>query len=557
MPAVAKLGQILALDKADLVVILGYEAAAGVFALVVPVAIQMLVNTVIFNFLLQPIIVLASLVVGFLFLAALLKLAQTRVIETLQTRLFTRISMELAYRLPRTRMEAFDSHRGTELLNRFFEIVTVQKGLALILVDGLTIVLQSAIGMTLLAFYHPALLAFDFALICCIVVVVFIPSKKGVKTSIKECGGKYAVAAWLEEVARNPLAFRLGGIDEYALARANEATFEYLERRKNHFQVLFRQIRGTFLVQTVISGLFLGIGSMLVIRKQLSLGQLVASELIVTMVLARISKLGKYIETFYDLTASADKLTSLLSLPLETFPNEVFAPPQGAFGVGINQVGFSYLGSVNKAVVDLNLEIPPGSRVGIIGGNGAGKSTLFDLILGVRSPSSGSITVAKHDLRDFDLTQMRRHVALVRDVEFIEGTILENIRMGRVHISLSTIRQTLDELGLLNELTALPDGLATRLSGSINPLSAGQAHGLMLARAIVGAPKLLLIDETLDVLDAASIQKAMDILLKREAPWTLVIASHNREILKGCEQIYDLHIGQLTKQSLEPGTVKS
>ena len=544
---VAKLRRILAVERNDLYVIGIYEAAVGIFSLVVPITIQSLVNTVVFNFLLQPIVVLAAVLIFFLFLASTLKLVQMRVIETVQTRIFTRISMDLAYRLPRLRMEAFDTHRGTELLNRFFEVVTIQKGLALLLVDGLSIVLQSMIGMVLLAFYHPALLVFDVILVICIVGIVFIPSKAAIKTSLKECSSKYTVASWLEEIARNPVAFKLGGAQEYALKRANECTLEYLGKRRSHFRVLIGQISGTLMVQTLLSGLFLGLGSWLVIKKQLTLGQLVASEIIVTMVLSRFAKLGKYIETYYDLVTSVDKITSLFQLPLEKSARAPFVPDVGGFSINLKEVSFNYPGTVRRALDSVNLTVSAGEKIGIVGGNGSGKSTIFDLILGLRPCGSGSLEVSGLDLRDFNADEMRRYVGLVRHIELIEGTILENIQLGRPGITVQVVRTALESVGLLDAVSSLPDGLATRLSGGQNPLSAGQAQLLMLARALAGSPKLLLLDEALDDIDPVARQRVVATVFDPKAPWTVIVASHNALGLTGCTRLYDLSRGVMSE----------
>ena len=547
--SVQKLRRILAVERNDLYAIGAYEAVVGLFSLVVPITIQSLVNTVVFNFLLQPIIVLATVLIAFLFMASTLKLIQMRVIETLQTRIFARISLDLAYRLPRLKTEAFDTHRGTELLNRFFEVVTIQKSLALLLVDGLSVVLQSILGMILLAFYHPALLAFDLILIVFIFVIVFLPAKRGMKTSLKECSSKYTVASWLEELARNPVTFKLSGAQDYALQRANECTMEYLEKRRNHFRVLIGQISGTMLVQTFLSGLFLGLGSWLVIKKQLTLGQLVASEIIVTMVLSRFAKLGKYIETYYDLVTSVDKITSLFDLPLEKASNEDFVADSNGLAVNLNHVSFCYPGSVRAVVDSVDLKIAAGEKIGILGGNGSGKSTLLDLILGLRSCTSGSIEIAGLDLRDLNAEDMRRHVAVVRHIELIEGTILENIQLGRIGVTVQVVRNTLEAVGLLEAVSALPDGLATRLAGGLNPLSAGQAQLLMLARALAGAPKLLVLDEALDDIDPIARKRIMTQLIDEKAKCTVIIASHDTDDLVGCQRLFHLKRGILATTS--------
>jgi putative ABC transport system ATP-binding protein len=543
------LWRMLSVERRDLKLVVIYGVAVGVFSLVVPMAAQTLVNTVVFNFLLQPIVVLSLIVVGMLGIAAILKLIQTSVVEVIQKRIFTRIALDLAYRLPRISFEAYDQHRGTELVNRFFEVVTVQKAIAFILVDGLAVVLQAVIGMILLAFYHPLLLAFDLILLIFIILVIFWPSRRGVSTSIYESKTKYRVASWLEEITRNPVAFKMGGGWQYALNQADQITNEYLVARKKHFAILWRQIAGTLVVQTLVSGVFLGLGSYLVLKQQLTLGQLVAAEIIVTMVVSGFAKFGKYLETVYDLLASTDKLSYLFELPQEGSSLVPFEPKSGPFSVRLKNVNFIYNETGHQVLSDIDLEIKSGERCGLLGGNGAGKSTVLDIILGFRKPTQGSIEIQNSDLRDYDIHEMRRHIALVRDIEVIDGTILDNIRLGRDYLSIEDVREALETVGLLGDVAALPDGLATDLSGSLSPFSAGQTKRLMLARAIVAKPKLLLLDEALDDIDLATKKDLMDRLFDPNAPWTIVMATHDPKEVALCTRIIQMAEGKMISQT--------
>lgn len=542
-----RLLQLIIAERKDIALVIIYGIAVGIFSLVVPIAAQSLVNTVAFNSLLQPILVLTSIVLLMLGIASILRIIQTAIVENIQQRIFARISLDLAYRLPRIRIEAYDQARGTELVNRFFEVLTVQKTAALMLLDGLTIVLQAAIGLILLAFYHPILLAFDVFLAVCMGVVIWIPARRAISTSIKESKEKYKVAAWLEEIARNPLAFKLLQGAHHALTRADELTRDYLFARKAHFRTLVRQISGTLLVQTIVSALLLGLGSVLVIKKQLTLGQLVAAEIVVTMVVSGFAKFGKYLESFYDLTASVDKLGNLFDLPLEHEEGESSESIAKAtsFTVQFKNVSFYYKSSSLPALFEINFLAGPKARLGIDGVNGSGKSTLLDLIVGLRLPKSGAVEISGIDLREAKLEEVRKHVALVRKVEIFDGSILENIRVGRCDISIEEVRDALFKVSLLDEISVLPNGLMTDLTGSLNPLSAGQAQRLMLARAIVGKPKLLLLDEALENIDSKTKSHILKSLFDSNAPWTLILATHDPFELAYCETVVRLHDGKL------------
>lgn len=540
-----RLWQLMGAEKRDVGIVVVYAAAVGVFSLAIPVASQALVNTVAFNVLLQPIIVLTFIVLAMLGVGSILRLIQTTVVETIQRRIFVRLSLDLAYRLPRMKIDVFDQHRGTELLNRFFEIVTVQKAVSLILLDGLAIILQAFVCMVLLAFYHPLLLAFDLFLILCIFLVLLLPARGAVKTSMKESKAKYHVAAWLEEIARNPLVFRLESGPDYALGRADLVTSGYINYRKKHFKILRRQIANTLILHAVISALFLGLGSFLVIKEQLTLGQLVASEIIVNMIIAGFAKFGKYLESFYDLLASLDKLGSLLDLPMEKTSGESFPASEKPFSISLKDVSFAYHPSAQSALSNINIEIAPGFKVGLYGINGSGKSTLFDLLIGLRSPTSGSVEINGIDVREVTLESLRRQIALVRKAEIFDGSVLDNIRMGHSQVTIDEVRETLRNVGLLDDIAGLPDGLMTHLSGTAGPLSAGQAQKLMLARVLVSKPKLILLDEALEHIDEESKDRLIRTLLAPNAPWTVLMASHEAKDLNQTSRIISLERGHI------------
>ncbi len=543
-----RLKQILWKERKDIWVVIIYGIFAGLLSLIIPIAVQALVNTIGFGSLLQPIFVLTFLVFTILGFSGLMRTLQCFVMEIIQQRIFTRIALDLAHRLPRVQIEIYDSNQGTELVNRFFDVLIVQKSAAIIVLDGIAIILQTVLGMILLAFYHPSLLVFDLLLVCFILFVFFGLGRKGVETSIDESKAKYAVAAWLEELARNPLVFKSYGGPEYAIRRSDELTAKYIISRKNHFQILFKQIIGSAAVQILASSLLLGLGGWLVVRRQLTLGQLVAAELVVTMVVASFSKFGKYLETFYDLIAAADKLGHLLDLPLEKWDGEKVQLQAEPSSVKLQGVTFHYQSGV-KSLSDISFEAKAGSKVGIIGENGSGKSTLVSLLFGLRKPDVGAVEIDGMDLREIPLEKIRPTIAFVRGIEIFDGTILENIKVNRPDIDLKEVRDVLASLDLLEGISALPQGLLTRLSGgNQSPLSSGQCQRLMVARAIIGKPRLLILDESLDNIDADSHKKVIDVLFNEKSPWTLILTTHNPDLASHCDQVYFLKDGKISKE---------
>lgn len=541
-----RLRQLLVPERSDIWVIILYGIAVGLLALVVPVATQALVNTAAFGTLLQPLLVLAILVFIVLCAAGVLRALQVIVAERVQRRLFARMSIELAHRLPRARLEIYDRHRGTELINRFMDVMTIQKSSTFLLLDGVTVVLQAAVGAVLLALYHPFLIAFDVLLLGSIAFVLFGLGRGAVRTSVAESHTKYGVLAWLEELARAPLAFRHAGASRWALRKADTVTLAYLDAREAHFRVLFRQIVGTLVVQAVTSGLLLGLGGWLVARQQLTLGQLVAAELIVTPLVYRFARFGKYLEALYDLLAGVDKVGMLFDLPLEREGGEGL-PGSGPLHVEARQLAFGYPGG-SRIFDAVDLSLAPGDHVALLGDTGAGKSSLADVLAGLRAPTAGALKFDGREIRELAAEALRENVELVRGSELFEGTLEENLRMGRDQLGAQELRDVLDALDLLEEVRLLPLELKTPVAGAHSPLSKGQEVRVAMARAVLGKPRLLIVDEVLDELDAATAERVLRLLLAPQTPWTLLLLTRRKELARRCPRTLTLMGGQLVER---------
>lgn len=521
---------LIAPERQDVQAVVLFALGTGFLSLATPVAVESLVGTVAFGGLLQPVVVLALVLMVCLGLAAGLEALKAWVVELLQRRLFVRVAADLAHRLPAVPLSTWDDHHGPELVNRFFDVVTVQKAGAKLLLDGVTVVLSATIGLLVLAFYHPVLLGFDLALLGALAFIVFVLGRGAVRTSVAESAAKYALADWLQELARHPLAFKTGRGWEVARDRADTLASAWVRRRAEHWRVVMRQLLGALSLQVLTSTLLLGLGGWLVEAGQLTLGQLVASWLIVSLVLGSIQKLGWHLEGIYDLLAAVDKLGHLFDLPREHAGGE--APPRGGGPAGLRLVrACTQLGQTTTSPA--SVEIAAGDRVALVGPGGSGKSALLDRLAGLRD-GPGQVLVDGLDLRDLALRGWREQVALARRSELIHGTVEENVRMGRHALTLEELHAALDAVGLGEAVQALPGGLATELTTDGHPLSGGQARLLLLARAIAGRPRLLLVDGILDSVDAQARARALDRLAAPEAPWTLILVAQAPEALARC-----------------------
>ncbi|MBL6712391.1 MAG: ABC transporter ATP-binding protein [Pirellulales bacterium] len=524
----ARLGAILYLERQDVFMILALALGVGLLSIVTPAAIEALVNVVAFGVLLWPVIVLALVMLGFLCFSALLRAMQVLAMEYMQRRIFARTANAFATRFAKAEIESFDGRNPTDIVNRFFEVASEQKALATLLVEGTSVVMITIVGMAVLSFYHPYLLTFGLVMILLIAFLLGVLGLNGISTAIDESYAKFDVAAWLEEIAKCPHTFRFGRGGSVAIDRANQLTTEYIDLRREHFRVVWRQTLFALLLEAIASTVLLGLGGWLVISQQLNLGQLVAGELIVTLVLSALSKSGKYLEIFYDLQASLDKLAVIEELPLEPSGGELL--PDSAEPMQVRaEITF-------KAETPKLLEAAPGERIAIVGEPGCGKSFLLETLALLRVPHRGLLEFDSIDARSLDRAAARLRIALVGQAETFAGTVAENIRVGRNELTASDVREALEMVGLAEQIARLPKGVSSPLASDGLPLSTNELLRLSVARAIAGKPRLLLIDGLLDGLDVADCPKLIASLFERDNPWTLVIVTSREDITSRCDR---------------------
>ncbi|MEZ4333823.1 MAG: ABC transporter ATP-binding protein [Myxococcota bacterium] len=519
-------------DRSDLWAIVAYAAAIGGISLATPIAVQQLVNSIAFGGLVQPVVVLALLLLAALAVSAVLSAVQSWVTELIQQRIFVRVVIDVADRLPRVQARAFDRHHGPELVNRVFDVVTVQKSLSMLLLEGTSLVLQTGAGLLILSFYHPLMLAFSGLLVAGIFVVVVVLGRRAVPTAIAESKAKYDAVGWLQELARHPSTFRDAEQRRFARQHADTLVASWVGARSAHFRIVLRQLIGALALQGVASSALLALGGMLVVQGQLTLGQLVASELIITLIVSTVAKFGKQLEKYYDLLAAMDKLSVVFDLPLERDGGTELPPAEGPAGLEVAGVRFGY--GAHPVLHDLDLRIEPGDRVALEGPPGSGKSSLLDLLFGLRPPSSGHLAIDGRDYRDLSLESLRQSVALVRRSETFAGTVRENLRVGRRGFDDAEMLRALEAVGLVEVMRQLPQGLDTRLSTDGRPLSQVQLARLMIARAMLSRPRVLLLDRVFEDLDPQARERIGDVVFADDAPWTTLVVTGREDVLARC-----------------------
>lgn len=506
---IGMLSTVLRPDFRDIWMIVVYSVAVGLLSLGIPIGSQMIFNFVAFAALLQPLVVLGIILLFVLSVAGALRAVISFMVEILQRRLFVRIVGDLGERLPKVRKEAFDRANGPDLVNRFFDVLTIQKVGSTLVLDGIAAVLQTLIGLIIVAFYHPFLLGFSLVLFAVVLLVVFVLGRGAVRTSIAESTAKYATAATLESIVTEPRLFKQADRAGLATRLVNERIEDYLTARRAHFRVYFRQVVAALLVQVLAMTSLMILGGYLVIKEQLSLGQLVASELIITIALAALTKFAIKFDDIYDMYAGIYKVDALLGLPRERADGEDRDDLEGAASLLVNELAFAY---PDGPVVfsGLNLRVAPGERVAMVSFQADGKTTLADLLFGSRSPDAGHIEIDGLDSRDYSLASLRHRVSVADRDESIQGTIEHNVTLGRAESTPECCRDALQRVGLLDEIRELPNGMQTELTPTGSPLSDGQRCRLVIARAIAGKPGLLVIDGLLDGLDADTRRRVLE-----------------------------------------------
>lgn len=534
-------------EASDIATIFIFSLVTGLLYLALPLAINGVVGNLAFGTQSTPfqqaLIFITLALTGCLILSAIIRGLQYVVAEHIQRRIFVRLAADMAWRLPRVKTEAFDGVHAPEMVNRFLDVVTVQKSSAMLLLNGINIVVGAVVGLLVLGFYHPFLLAYMLITLAGLAGVVFILGRGAIASSLAESRSKYAAVGWLEEVARYPRLFKGPAGLALAGSKTDELARHYLEARGWHFRVLMRQIVGLLVLEVLATAALLIVGGGLVLSQQLTLGQLVASELIVSAVVASVAKLGKQFEAWYDALAAVDKLGHLVDLETDREGGDIPAGDPAGMSLDLRQVSFAYPGG-RELLHGFTFSVAPGARVALGGPQGSGCSTLIDLVAAMRTPTAGVMLVDGLDLRSWDLEAYRGQVMVLRSQDILTASLMDNLRLGRADITLGQVQAALSEVGLLDDVLAMPQGLTTSLVTGGLPLSSRQRNRLLIARALLHRPRLLIIDEFLDGMDSKNTSQLGDLVMAPARPWTLLLATRDPQLAARCPILLPLPSSQ-------------
>jgi len=540
---------LLKLDKRDVLQTFYYAIFAGLVNLSLPLGIQAIINLIQGAEISTSWIILVILVTGGVAFGGVLQLMQIRIIENVQQKIFTRASFEFTYRFPKIKMSELRDYYPPELANRFFDTLNVQKGLAKILVDFPAAVLQIIFGLLLLSFYHPFFIIYGILLLMLIYVVFRFTAQKGMETSLDESKSKYKVAHWIQEVARSLVSFKLSGRTNLAVNKNDMLVSEYLEARESHFRVLVLQFIQMIGFKVLVTAGLLLIGGLLVLNQEMNIGQFVAAEIIILLVITSVEKLIRGLETFYDLLTSLEKLGQVVDKDLENQEGEKPLTETSDIIVELDGVSLSVTENGKKILDDVSLKIEPNSSTLIVGSNGSGKTTLLRMIAGIIEPEEGSIYVNNVSLKGINPNHYRSFLgqSLTEETPF-EGTILENITFGDDSIPQKDLYWALENVGLLQFVKEQPNGLNTIIYPEGKQIPYTISKKIVLARSVVRKPKLLILKDPLNQFDEQEASRIMNFLADDNNPWSLVVVSQDDRWLNRCGRIITMDNGKIISE---------
>ncbi|MGK0325248.1 MAG: ABC-type bacteriocin/lantibiotic exporter with double-glycine peptidase domain [Polaribacter sp.] len=536
---------LLELEKKDIFQIFYYAIFGGVVALSLPLGIQAIINLIQGAQISTSWVVLVVVVTSGVIFSGALQLMQLRIIETIQQRIFTRASFELSYRFPKIKMTELRNYYPPELANRFFDTLTIQKGLSKLLIDVPTALLQIIFALILLSFYHPFFIIFGILLLLLIYIVFKFTAQRGLLTSLEESKNKYKVAHWIQEVARTVVSFKLSGNTNLALSKNDDLVSKYLEARENHFKVLILQFTQMIGFKVIVTASLLLIGGVLVLNQEMNIGQFVAAEIIIILVIQSVEKLMIGLESFYDVLTSIEKIGQVVDKELEKQEGDRPLFKNG-LTVELENVSYGVENREKHILQNISLTLEPKSRILVIGESGAGKSSLLRLISGVIEPTTGYIYVNNLSLSSLHLNHYRSQLGLsLSDETPFEGSIRDNLVFGNRDIKEEIIYEALDIVGLTEFLKEQSNGLQTVLYPEGKQMSYTIAKKIILARAIIKQPKILILEDPLDQFNLNETLKIISYLTDSKRPWALIVVSSKKSWKKKCTQIITLKKGEI------------
>jgi len=527
-----------------------YAVVAGLINLSLPLGIQAIIGQIAGGGINASWGILVLFVLVGAAMTGILRLMQLAVMEYMQRRIFADSAVDFALRIPRLNLDSLRKEHLPELVNRFFDTLTLQKGLPKILIDGSTAVLQIFFSLLLLSFYHATFLVSSLFLLAILFGLFYWMAPHGIKSSLEESKYKYKLVFWLEELGRVPATFKLAGENDFPLRRTDEITAAYLEARAKHWRILMTKFVSNVVFRVLVMGFFLVLGSLLVMKNELNIGQFVAAEILILFVINAVEKLVTLHDPGYDVITATEKLGQFADLPLERDGGllvEEFCKESQPMEVELRNLSYRFADGEANVLKNITLKIEAGQRVAVAGYNASGKSTLMQILSLVRRDFSGALLYNGLPKQNLDLRSLREHIGdLSSQEDIFKGSILENISLGNQRIELPRVLELLEIVGLNDFVRNSPRGLDTELQSGGKNIPQSIVTKIMVARAVSAKPRLLVMEEPLAGLNFRDRLQIAQFLTNRNETWTLICVTEDPVLAALCDRVLIMNDGEIS-----------
>ncbi|HEU4574283.1 MAG TPA: ABC transporter ATP-binding protein [Chitinophagaceae bacterium] len=534
---VARIWNLVRREKAEITAVYFYAVLAGIIQLSLPVGIQSIINFVLGGSMSASLVILIILVVTGVTVTGIIYINQMKLIEKIQQKIFVRYAFDFAEHLPKIDLQKADAFYLPELVNRFFEIPILQKGLSKLLIDIPTATIQILFGLLLLSLYHPAFILFGILLLLILAVILYYTGSKGLRSSLAESSYKYSVAAWLEELARVVKSFKLSRGTSLHLKKTDDRTMGYLHARTVHFSVLLFQYRLLVILKTIITAAMLLVGSFLLINQQLNIGQFIAAEIVILIVISAVEKLITTLDNVYDVLTSVEKIGILTDKPMEITGTQPVSSANRGLTLELVDVAFQF-NKARNVFGKISFKAAAGEKICLSGQEGSGKSTLLKLLSGIYTDFSGSILIDGIPLRNYNLDSLRSVTGFfISRQDIFHGTLKENITMGDPLADIEEISALAAKIGLGSFISMQKYGYDTELDPVGNHLPGNVIRKILLLRALIRRPRLLLLEEPWEGFPAKLQRRMQDFLLQEIPNCTVLVISNDHDFAARCDKV--------------------
>ena len=539
-----KLFRLLRLDGKEITALYLLSILSGLIQLSLPLGIQAIINFAIVatgrKQLPASMWVLILLVVLGVLFTGMLKINQMKIVEKMQQKIFTRFSFEFSYRIPKLNVISIDQYHLPELVNRFFDIPTLQKSLAKLLLDIPTAVIQLCFGLILLAFYNSVFIVFGIILLVVLYLILYVSSPKGFEASLEESNYKYDLGGWVQEIARGIKTFKFFNSFNLHLEKTNHLLEGYLHARNRHFQILKLQYWSLVVFKILITAAMLIVGGILLIRQQINIGQFIAAEIIILTIMNAVEKLIVSLETVYDLLTSVEKINKITEKPIDEEGSYEFVKKQG---IEIEAKNLSFGFEKNDILQNISFHIKPGQKVAITGDGDSGKTVLLRLLTGVFQDFEGDLSFDQVPINNYNLNTLRNNIGIyMQKQDIFSASLWENITLGNKEVKEQDVLDTFKIVGLESFYKSLNKGFDTHLEPTGKQLSSSSVQKLLIARSLLNQPALLLLDEPMKLFAADDKQYLQNYLFGLKDV-TIIFTTNDPSLISKSEMVIHLEKG--------------